>query len=31
MTGGRGTFIARPDHYDLMPTNLIDRVAPAHA
>jgi elongation factor G len=31
MTGGRGTFIARPDHYDLMPANLVDRVAPAHA
>jgi elongation factor G len=26
-TGGRGRFVARHDHYDVLPTNLVDSVA----
>jgi elongation factor G len=27
MTGGRGRFSARHDHYDLLPAHLVDKVA----
>ena len=26
MTGGRGTFVAVHDHYDLLPSHLTDKV-----
>jgi elongation factor G len=31
LTGGRGRFSVRHDHYDLLPSHLVDRVAKAHA
>jgi elongation factor G len=31
MTGGRGTFVAVHDHYDLLPNHLIDKVKKASA
>ena len=31
MTGGRGTFVARDDHYDVVPSNLVERRVAAHA
>ena len=31
LTGGRGRFTATHDHYDLMPTHLVDKVAPPKA
>ncbi|MGH9183559.1 MAG: elongation factor G [Acidimicrobiales bacterium] len=29
LTGGRGRFSARHDHYDVVPAHLVDRMAPA--
>ena len=31
MTGGRGTFVAVHDHYDLLPNHLIDKIKKASA
>jgi elongation factor G len=31
LTGGRGRFAVRHDHYDLLPSHLVDRVAKAKA
>ncbi|HXX91455.1 MAG TPA: elongation factor G [Acidimicrobiales bacterium] len=31
LTGGRGTFRAEHDHYDVMPSNLVERMAKAKA
>lgn len=31
MTGGRGTFVAAHDHYDLLPPHLVDKVKQASA
>ncbi|HUR50338.1 MAG TPA: elongation factor G [Acidimicrobiales bacterium] len=31
LTGGRGRFTATHDHYDLLPSHLLDKVAPAKA
>jgi len=31
LTGGRGRFDVRHDHYDVLPAHLVDRVAKAHA
>lgn len=31
MTGGRGTFVARHDHYDILPSHLVDKVKQAAA
>jgi elongation factor G len=31
LTGGRGRFAVRHDHYDLLPPHLVDRVAKAKA
>jgi elongation factor G len=28
MTGGRGTFSARHDHYDVLPSHLVDKIKP---
>jgi len=30
ITGGRGRFSARHDHYDVLPAHLVDKVAKAH-
>jgi elongation factor G len=29
MTGGRGTFVAAHDHYDILPSHLADKIKPA--
>jgi len=31
LTGGRGRFSVRHDHYDVLPAHLVDKVAKAHA
>jgi elongation factor G len=31
LTGGRGWFSVRHDHYDVLPAHLVDKVAKAHA
>jgi elongation factor G len=31
ITGGRGRFSARHDHYDVLPAHLVDKVTKAHA
>jgi elongation factor G len=31
MTGGRGTFIARHDHYDVVPSHLVEKIKKATA
>src|SRR2546423_15318978 len=31
LTGGRGRFSLRHDHYDMLPSHLVDKVAKAHA
>jgi elongation factor G len=31
LTGGRGRFTLKHDHYDLMPSHLVDRVTKAAA
>jgi elongation factor G len=31
ITGGRGRFTVRHDHYDVLPAHLVDKVAKAHA
>jgi len=31
ITGGRGRFTIRHDHYDVLPAHLVDKVAKAHA
>ncbi|MCU1451522.1 MAG: Translation elongation factor G-related protein, partial [Acidimicrobiales bacterium] len=31
LTGGRGRFSLRHDHYDMLPSHLVDKVSKAHA
>jgi elongation factor G len=31
ITGGRGRFTARHDHYDVLPAHMVDKVAKANA